>query len=1351
MKKLLLYILCLNLAGLISHVALPQSRTPVLPGTKLLDWQGDIASRLIDSCDAFLLREIERSIDRRTSFWNRDVTSSDAYKKSVESNRDRLAHIIGLRDQRISYQNPEMLGIVAEGPSYRVHNVRWPAFGQVHGEGLLVLPVQEIGNRAAVVIPDADQTPEEILGLTGDLAPKLQTARLYAEKGYRVLIPTLINRKFNQHNLSNREFLYRPAFELGRHLIGYEIQKILAGVDGLLQSGSSEITVAGWGEGGLLALYAGAVDTRIDETHVGGYFGSRQEVWREPAYRNVFGLLEQFGDAEIASLITPRKLVIHPDMSGPEVIVSPGTNGKPGRLTAPSEAEIDGEIDRLKQITDGLGWNPIVENAEIPPGNELVVKHLPDAQWRHSRLMTEIDLHNQLLLRESPYVRKKFMANLNTDSLSAFEQSVEFYRNFFAKEVIGQFDYPLLAPNAKARKLEMESDQVSAYEVVLDVFPGLFAYGILILPNDLKPGEQRPVVVCQHGLEGRPQSTIGQEGYSSYKAFATRLAERGYITFAPQNIYIFKDRFRTLQFKANAIKKTLFSIMVPQHQQLVNWLGGLDFVDEKRIAFYGLSYGGKSAMRIPPLVKNYCLSICSADFNEWVWKNASTRSPFSYATKGEYEIFEWDLGSTFNYAEMAALIAPRPFMVERGHFDGVAPDETVAYEYAKVRHLYQARLNIGDRTEIEWFAGPHTINGEGTFRFLDKHLKFQPSNIPSIRASTMEAPPDWAQMQRRLIHAMEQAGDFYWDRFTHEGGSTISEGPYDDLYEMFYNWPDFYMIGANKRFFDRALSAYNGITRTNTPHPPDSGDYFHRLYKEFPTHDDFFHISEGMTLFYNLALGDPNIPENMARARRFAGFYLNEDPEAQNFDPKHKLVRSIFTGSKGPLTSSDATYNLRYGHASLFPVVEQLEPNWHENPDRKLEIQQLYDSVVTRTDVPVNLGITGLMTHAFLTTGDEKYKLWVLDYVDGWMEKVEENGGILPDNIGKTGKIGEHRNGQWWGGLYGWYGRYGVMMMFASLSVASECAYLLTGDVKYLELLRGQLDQMLDRARFEPDGQMLVPYRRNHLGWHSYRPMMIRDLVHLWHASMDSTDWRRIERVQRGHRYKPLANEGIWGKNTLDHLDTATYERGESFDWSKELVQGDRTMGKSEYARWMYYAGKNQDWPLEALKADFQEMTRRIEFMRRDPRPIAEIQGDDTYPNNPVIIKALQQTTMGTPQTIYFGGLLRATVRYFDARNKRPGLPEDVAALVDGLEASHASIHLVNLNPVETRKLIVQAGAFGEHQFTEVAYVKDDAWTLVSVQGKYMEIILPPSTSIRLKVGMDRYVNVPSYAFPWNN
>ena len=84
---------------------------------------------------------------------------------------------------------------------------------------------------------------------------------------------------------------------------------------------------------------------------------------------------------------------------------------------------------------------------------------------------------------------------------------------------------------------------------------------------------------------------------------------------------------------------------------------------------------------------------------------------------------EFDLGNTYNYSEMSRLIFPRPFMVERGHHDEVAPDEWVAYEFAKTRKFYTS-MGLADRTEIEFFDGPHTINGVGTFAFLHKHLQF---------------------------------------------------------------------------------------------------------------------------------------------------------------------------------------------------------------------------------------------------------------------------------------------------------------------------------------------------------------------------------------------------------------------------------------------------------------------------------------------------------------------------------------------------------------------------------------------------------------------------------------------------
>ena len=729
-----------------------------LAGTAKLDWPGDIASRLVDSVDRFLLKEIEKSVERRARHWKRDFSSPEKYHASIEPNRQRLAHILGARDPRPSQPRLEWTstldalraGRPAKG--YRVAAVRWPAFADVHGEGLLLLPDAAKPLAGVIAIPDADELPEMLAGIV-DGPPGAAIARRLADSGCLVVVPALINRAVTVRKLSNREFLYRSAYEMGRHLIGYEAQKVLAAVEAIRAELGSDarIGVIGWGEGGLLALSAAALEPRIDAACVSGYFDCRQNVWQEPIYRNVFGLLEQFGDAELASMIAPRPLIIEA-AKGPELVVPPGTGGGPGRLVTPNVESVRREVDRARRLVAGLNPPPRIELVESgdgagPHGCEKALAAFLDAlvpgaklsplgpplhaaprpdnpEVRHARQMRELDRHTQWLLSESPYVRQEFMKKLDASSLEKFEQSVEWYREFFHNEVIGRFDYKPLPFNPRSRKA-YDMPKWTGYEVVLDVFPEVFAYGILLVPKDVKPGEQRPVVVCQHGLEGRPREVVTGD-HPAYHDFAAKLAEEGFVTFAPQNLYIFQDRFRTLQRKANPIKKTLFSIIVPQHQQIVDWLGTLPFVDAKRIGFYGLSYGGKTAMRVPPLVKNYCLSICSADFNDWVWKNASTRAPYSYVWTGEYEIFEYDLGNTFNYAEMAALIAPRPFMVERGHFDGVAPDETVAYEYAKVRHLYAAKLGIGDRTEIEFFVGPHTINGKGTFEFLRKHLHWNP-------------------------------------------------------------------------------------------------------------------------------------------------------------------------------------------------------------------------------------------------------------------------------------------------------------------------------------------------------------------------------------------------------------------------------------------------------------------------------------------------------------------------------------------------------------------------------------------------------------------------------------------------
>ncbi len=140
-------------------------------------------------------------------------------------------------------------------------------------------------------------------------------------------------------------------------------------------------------------------------------------------------------------------------------------------------------------------------------------------------------------------------------------------------------------------------------------------------------------------------------------------------------------------------------------------------MDASRIGFYGLSYGGRSALIVPTVLEGYSLSICSGNFNDWLRKLIEPSFTASYMFTAEWEMFEFGLGDTFNHAEMAYLMFPRAFMVERGHNDGVGLDWWVSSEFAKVRWLY-ANLGQGERCEIEYFPGQHEIHGVGTFEFL---------------------------------------------------------------------------------------------------------------------------------------------------------------------------------------------------------------------------------------------------------------------------------------------------------------------------------------------------------------------------------------------------------------------------------------------------------------------------------------------------------------------------------------------------------------------------------------------------------------------------------------------------------
>ena len=632
--------------------------------------------------------------------------------------------------------------------------------------------------------------------------------------------------------------------------------------------------------------------------------------------------------------------------------------------------------------------------------------------------------------------------------------------------------------------------------------------------------------------------------------------------------------------------------------------------------------------------------------------------------------------------------------------------------------------------------------------------------MQTIRATVpVTQPPSWAVQQRHLLHSMEQSVHPFIDRYVRPNGEFIWDdvwggGSPDDYYEPYFNWPLLYLMGGGEHLIELAHRGWEGVTRQLTR--------CGTVHNEYHRGEDVFHISESDVFFYHLCLADSKNGELHRRARKFAGFYNGDDPQVKNYDPEHKIILSPYNGSGGPRYPDAAGRDSpwrggeRYGLAFYdLPGIK----SWKDTQDdaKALAMGRAVHDRWGRGDVIGNLAQSSLVTNAFLLTGEEKYRDWVIEYTDAWVARAKANDGMIPDSVGHSGKVGEYVDGKWYGGLYGWtcfHGWYNIQM--AALDAAAN-AYLLTRDDKYLELPRRQQDRIFELGenrdirkehmsldehwigQFTAMGKntetFLVPYRYGDAGWFDWQPMSPIFPAALWNLSMDKGDWQRIEDLRAQ----------------------------ESYDWNEVVCFHNKEDGGHEQPWLRFLAGENPDYPARILQASHQEVTRRLALIREErlvgtPHSIHQWQEV-----NPVSSEALIQQTLGAPQPIYNGGLLHARLRYYDARARRAGLPPDVAALVETLEAKRTVVRLVNLNSSEDRELVIQAGAFGEHSFTgakynalsseypgqAVDYTAPPVTTVTNkadTTGVHLKVELPAGTEITLDLATNRYVNEPSHA-----
>jgi len=572
-----------------------------------------------------------------------------------------------------------------------------------------------------------------------------------------------------------------------------------------------------------------------------------------------------------------------------------------------------------------------------------------------------------------------------------------------------------------------------------------------------------------------------------------------------------------------------------------------------------------------------------------------------------------------------------------------------------------------------------------------------------IAIPTRMPPPRWASLERQLLSDnVPPCREFFRKYFDERGYLQCfvrwgaNDGP-DDAFENFNRWPELHALGADDEILRMYLAGHEGLlkqyTEAKTVEVPIAREGMY--YKDFIVQSDWMHHGEGLQLFNRMGLSVPADARYRQRARRFAGFYMGEDPEAPNYDPVHKIIRSMENGSRGPMLRQATPLDWV---GDPFDVTKFTALHGESTFQQFLAHYAEYGDVVG--DHFLNLVATTLPLDAYLLENEPKYKKWIVEYMDAWLDRMGHNAGVIPSFVDLDGQIGGPE-GKWWKNAYGWgfspvnpvTGRREDRNRIPRALVGFNNALLVTGDQKYVDAWRNMIGAVNAHAR-ESDGRTQYPTMRGDDGWYGWR-------------------------------------DTPWNVGAL-----------EVWYWSQTAADRDR-VGRNPWLEFL--DGHNPGYPEQALQRDAGALVQRTRASRED-RSIPETRlADNMLDYNPAATDALVQLMWGALVPGREGGLLNARLRYFDPARRRAGVPEDVAALVSGLSDTRTVVTLVNTSESRARTVIVQGGGYGEHQLLSVTL----NGKATRVDSPLLRVRLDPGCGAQLTLEMKRYANQPTVKHPW--
>jgi dienelactone hydrolase len=300
-------------------------------------------------------------------------------------------------------------------------------------------------------------------------------------------------------------------------------------------------------------------------------------------------------------------------------------------------------------------------------------------------------------------------------SPGAYEASTRGLRKAFAQSI--GYPPPGAFGPAPSRFDKMSEDDLgNYYRASILVIPGVHAEGIYIVPKGIRG--RMPLVVSMHGGGGSPEVALFHGG-SNYHGMVREAIRQGYAVFAPQHLFSAPgypgDIRNRIDERLRLVGTSLTAVEIAKITRSIDVLIRRPEIDAHRIAMVGLSYGGYYALVTPALDTRIKVAVSSCYFGVQEFRYAadelSIPSDFRFA----------DRFSLFRDPEIAALICPRPLLIQAGKSDD-APHRDMGIRLAPEVAEYYNKVGRPDAFQFLVFTGGHEFDDASAWRFVKRWL-----------------------------------------------------------------------------------------------------------------------------------------------------------------------------------------------------------------------------------------------------------------------------------------------------------------------------------------------------------------------------------------------------------------------------------------------------------------------------------------------------------------------------------------------------------------------------------------------------------------------------------------------------